>query len=161
MRKKLRGTPLAWLLKAALVPAALLWPHGVTAQVPDSMDVDILTRPVSRGTLLTATDFTRSEADAGDARFALTAQRVKGMAARRDLPRGSIVRAADVAPPPAVRRGEPVRIMLDMAGMLITAQGRALADAAEGEPVRVYSTSTNATLTARVTAPGAVALRIN
>jgi flagella basal body P-ring formation protein FlgA len=124
------------------------------------MDVDILARPVPRGSLLAMTDFTRSEAEAGAARFALSASRAAGMAARRDLPRGSVVRAADIAPPPAVRRGEPVRIMLDMAGMLITAQGRALADAAEGESVRVYSTSTNATLTARVTAPGAVALRV-
>jgi flagella basal body P-ring formation protein FlgA len=59
----------------------------------------------------------------------------------RALAPGQPLRATDLRGRPAVAAGEPVQIMHVGAGFTITMEGRALAGATDGEPVRVQTDS--------------------
>jgi hypothetical protein len=54
-----------------------------------------------------------------------------------------------------VRRGQPVMIVYEQPGFALTLRGRALEDAGLGQSVRVLNTSSNQTIDAVVTGPGA------
>jgi flagella basal body P-ring formation protein FlgA len=62
-----------------------------------------------------------------------------GMAARRPLRPGDLVRSDQVEPPRVVRRGQLVTMVYKSPGIALTARGRALADAAVGEAVTVVN----------------------
>lgn len=60
-----------------------------------------------------------------------------------------------VAADAAVRRGESVTLVYQAPGLSLTMRARALEDAAVGESVRLLNTSSNRTVDAVVTGPGA------
>ncbi len=55
----------------------------------------------------------------------------------------------------AIRRGETVTLVYSAPGMALTMRARALEDAAIGQPVRLLNTSSNRTIDAVATGPGA------
>ncbi|MEZ5995117.1 MAG: flagellar basal body P-ring formation chaperone FlgA [Hyphomonadaceae bacterium] len=55
----------------------------------------------------------------------------------------------------AVRRGESVQLVYEMPGMSLAMRARALEDGAIGQSVRLLNTSSNRTIEATVTGPGA------
>lgn len=55
----------------------------------------------------------------------------------------------------AIRRGETVTLIYDAPGMSLTIRARALEDGAVGQSVRLLNTSSNRTIEAVVTGPGA------
>ncbi|GAB5349248.1 flagellar basal body P-ring formation chaperone FlgA [Alteriqipengyuania sp. 357] len=143
-----------WLALAgiALVPAGPAFAQAAG----EGVVADVLTRQIQRGDLLSERDFAAEEISAGQARGAMSAQEAAGLEARRTLRSGMPVRASDLAEPRLVRRGEPVTIVLLSGALSITATGRALADGAQGDVVRVFSEATNQTLTGVVEPDGRV-----
>lgn len=83
---------------------------------------------------------------------------LKGVETRRALTDKSILRLRDVAKARLVLKGSMVTMKVEIPGMQITAQGRALADAVMGETVRVMNTQSNRTVDAVVTGQGEVAV---
>lgn len=81
---------------------------------------------------------------------------IAGKETRRPLMPERPVQAASLIEPRAVRRGEAVEIVLRSDGLSLLAPGRALADAAQGESLRVVNTSSNKTITVVATGPGQV-----
>lgn len=142
----------ALLLGLATLPGGSLAAQAAGAGVV----ADILTRPIQRGDLLSEHDFVPQEIAAAQARGIVSAQQAAGLEARRTLRSGVPVRASDLTEPRLVRRGEPVTITLRSGGLTISAIGRALADGALGEPVRVFSEATNQTLDGVVESAGRV-----
>lgn len=141
----------------ALGAVAFLCSVGVAAQTdPGSVSADVLVRTIQRGDVVTANDFASEEIPGSRARGALSAQDADGMEARRTLRTGMPVRSGDLTEPRLVRRGEPVTISIRNGALSITAHGRALGDGALGEPVRVFSETTNHTFDAVVEGTGAV-----
>lgn len=124
--------------------------------VPAQVEVAVLARPVQRGEILSADDFVYEKRSPNMGRGAIEAQAAKGLEAVRPLSPGSIVRVSDVITPRLVRRGEPVLIAYKVGALTITTQGRALASAGAGEPVRVVTTSTQRTLDGFVAGNGLV-----
>jgi flagella basal body P-ring formation protein FlgA len=124
--------------------------------LPEIVEAPVLDRMVERGEILSAGDFTTEPLSPSQARGAMTPDAVSGMEASRRLRAGAIVRANDVIAPRLVRRGEPVTINIRSGGLTITTAGRALADGAMGDLVRVVASSTNRTLDAEVEASGSV-----
>ena len=55
----------------------------------------------------------------------------------------------------AIRRGESVNLVYQAPGMSLTMRARALEDGAVGQPIRLQNTSSNRTIDAVVTGPGA------
>lgn len=124
--------------------------------LPEIVEAPVLDRMVERGEILSAGDFTTEPLSPPQARGAMTPDAVSGMEAARRLRAGAIVRTNDVIAPRLVRRGEPVTINIRSGGLTITTAGRALADGAMGDLVRVVASSTNRTLDAEVEASGSV-----
>jgi flagella basal body P-ring formation protein FlgA len=55
----------------------------------------------------------------------------------------------------AIRRGESVNLVYQAPGMSLNMRARALEDGAIGQPIRLQNTSSNRTIDAVVTGPGA------
>jgi flagella basal body P-ring formation protein FlgA len=64
-----------------------------------------------------------------------------GKTATRAIASGQILRADYFRSPPAVGAGDTVRLLYNGAGFSVSASGRALSAAAEGQPVRVQTDS--------------------
>lgn len=145
-------------IAAALVPVpapAQTAPTPARA-APAQVEVAVLARPIQRGEILSADDFVYEKRSPNMGRGAIEADAAKGMEAVRPLSPGSIVRVSDIIAPRLVRRGEPVLIAYKVGGLTITTQGRALASAGAGDPVRVVTTSTQRTLDGFVAGNGLV-----
>ncbi|GAB5352455.1 hypothetical protein TMRH483_01042 [Qipengyuania sp. 483] len=119
---------------------------------------DVLVRQIQRGDLLAERDFASEKVTAGQARGTVSAKEAAGLEAKRTLRSGSPIRASDLTEPRLVRRGQPVTIILRSGALSISATGRALADGALGDPVRVFSEATNQTLDGVVESSGRVRL---
>lgn len=124
--------------------------------VPATVEVSVLTRAVDKGELLRVEDFGPASLPASQARGAVAPADAAGREAVRLLRSGSPVRATDLATPRVVRRGDAVTIFVVNEALRITASGRALGDAGQGEPVRVLNLSTNRTLDGVADASGQV-----
>ncbi len=134
------------MLALIAVPAA--------AQTTPPAETTVLARPVAAGDAITADLLTQAFLPRGEASGALDPRQLEGMAARRALPAGRPIRAADIETPRLIRRGEAVRLTITGAGYRINALARALANAGEGELVRLVLASGNRQLDAMVTARG-------
>lgn len=144
-------------IAAALVPVpAPAQTPTAPASGPAQVEVAVLARPVQRGEILSPDDFVYEKRSPNMGRGAIEAEAAKGLEAVRPLSPGSVVRISDIITPRLVRRGEPVLIAYKVGALTITTQGRALASAGAGEPVRVVTTSTQRTLDGFVAGNGLV-----
>jgi flagella basal body P-ring formation protein FlgA len=139
-------------LGIALVLAALQGPAATSTPAP--VDSPVLSRSVAKGEILGAPDFTTAPLPATAARTALSPSEAAGHEALRPLRAGQPVRTGDIAAPRVIRRGQAVTILFTSGSLQISAAGRALSDAAAGEPVRVINLSSNRTLDAVADAQG-------
>lgn len=112
------------------------------------IDTPVLARSVEKGEILAASDFGTEPIPPASARGATSPTEASGKEATRRLNAGAPVRASALVTPRVIRRGEAVTIALISGGLRITSTGRALSNAAAGEPVRVVNLSTNRTLDA-------------
>jgi flagella basal body P-ring formation protein FlgA len=108
----------------------------------------VATRTIRPGEVLAAADLRLDPALAVGA-LSRSADAV-GLVARRLLVAGRPVMPGDIGPPPAVHRNGPVTLVFRRGGLTIKAEGRALADAAVGEPVRAINTASRQTVTGTV-----------
>lgn len=81
---------------------------------------------------------------------------ITGLEARITLYPGRPIRPGDVGPPALVERNQFVPLIYQQGGLVITAEGRSLGRAAEGEWVRVMNVTSKSTITGRVAANGTV-----
>ncbi len=79
---------------------------------------------------------------------------LQGMAAKRALRAGQALRTDDLKRPATITKGEIITITYAVRGIRLSSQGRALADAALGAPLRVVNLHSNRTIDVVVTAPG-------
>jgi flagella basal body P-ring formation protein FlgA len=82
------------------------------------------------------------------------------MTARRPLRANQMLRISDIAMAPTIHRGTMVTLMVQTENMTLTAQGRALEDAAVGQPIRVINTMSNKPLTGVVKDPTTVVIPV-
>lgn len=131
---------------------------SVTGRAGSVIEVPVLNRSVKAGEVIGEADLAWVEL-----RLARTnddvlrdAHGLVGMSPRRTLPPNAPIRARDLREPSLVNRGSLVTIRLESRTMVLTAQGRALEDGAEGQAVRVVNTMSNRTIEATVAGPGLV-----
>lgn len=77
-----------------------------------------------------------------------------GQVARRALREGAPAVARDLAPPKVIRRDQEVEVSFVTDGIRLVLTGRALTDAALGEPVQVLNTQSKKTIEAVASGPG-------
>lgn len=132
----------------------------LTGLAVETAEAVIVTRAVARGDVLRDADLAiarrpKSEVTAdtfADLRDAL------GFAARQDLKAGQIMRRAVLTKPQLVHRNEPVIMMFEQPGMILTLRGKALDSGAEGETVSVMNLQSKRTLQGVVTGPNEVTI---
>jgi flagellar basal body P-ring formation protein FlgA len=142
-------------------PAAAGWKLYVPVRISRSGAALVLTRPVGAGMPIPADalaletrDLARVPGGAlGDPSLAA------GRLARRALAAGQALSAADLALPPVVRRGQTVTLVARAGGLEVRSSGRALADAAPGDPVSVENPSSRRVVTGIAQAGGEVWVR--
>ncbi|MCS6892023.1 MAG: flagellar basal body P-ring formation chaperone FlgA [Rhodovarius sp.] len=84
------------------------------------------------------------------------AEQVLGRELRRPVGADTPLPLADLGPPSLVQRHQPVLLVLEAPGLQLTAQGRALGNAARGEVVAVMNIASRAVLEGEVIGPGRV-----
>ena len=79
-----------------------------------------------------------------------------GLAAKRQLRPGQVIRATDLMKPELVARNDTVTITYEAPGMVLSVRGKALDPGAKGDVISVLNVQSNRTVQATVTGPGLV-----
>jgi flagellar basal body P-ring formation protein FlgA len=133
---------------------------SVTGRAGSVIEVPVLNRSVKSGEVIGEADIAWVELRQARTNDDVLrdAGALVGMSPRRTLPPNAPVRSRDLREPSLVTRGSLVTIRLESRSMVLTAQGRALEDGADGQVVRVVNTMSNRTIEATVAGPGIVAV---
>jgi flagella basal body P-ring formation protein FlgA len=141
----------------------------VAGSVYETIQLPVLARSIAPGEViqLADLDWMAVRIDRVAANAATDPKQLIGMTARRPLRINQMLRLSDIAMAAAIHRGSMVTLMVQTENMTLTAQGRALEDAAIGQPIRVINTMSNKPLTGvvkdetTVTIPVAGAMALN
>lgn len=151
---RLRGLGLAWIPPAGMSRVVVNGAASPGAPAAQVREIAVLTRAVPAGEEITAADVTYAQVPVAPAGALTDPADLIGRAARRALAPDRPVRAADLRSPVLVRKGGPVTLIYEVAGVRVTARGRALADAGAGEAVKVVNIQSNRTIDAVAEADG-------
>ena len=147
-----------------VVPASgpALINRTVAGSVHETVQLPVLARSVAPGEVIQQGDLdwmaVRIDRVAGNA--VSDPKQLVGMTARRPLRANQMLRMSDIAMAPSIHRGSMITLMVQTENMTLTAQGRALEDAAIGQPIRVINTMSNKTLTGVVKDPTTVVIPV-
>ena len=131
-----------WLVALLMIPGMAM---------ADSL---VATRVIPAQSVIVAEDLTLVAAEIPDALAA--AEAALGLEARVTLYPGRAIRAGDVGPPALVERNGLVVLEYRAGALTIRAEGRSLARATSGEPVRVMNLASRSTVTGRLGSDGVV-----
>jgi flagella basal body P-ring formation protein FlgA len=121
----------------------------VAGSVFETMQLPVLARSVAPGEVIQMPDldWMAVRIDRVAANAVSDPKQLVGFTARRPLRANQMLRMSDITMAPAIHRGSMVSLMVQTENMTLTAQGRALEDAAIGQPIRVINTMSNKPLT--------------
>jgi flagellar basal body P-ring formation protein FlgA len=133
----------------------------ITGHVSVKRSVPILARRLESGTVIGTNDLDWMEIpeERISADIVTEPSQLIGRELRRDSPEGEVLRSRDIMPPRLVQRGSLVTMKIETPYILVTAQGKAQQDGAEGETIRVMNTQSNRVVEGVVIAPGVVEIR--
>lgn len=127
------------------------------------VEVPVTARSVPRGTVISQRDLVWREVPASDLRRSEIREmaEIVGQAARRRLRADDTLSTSDIEAPVLVERNSQVVLRLQTAQMSLSVKGRALADGAAGETVRVLNSASKRTIEGVVRDDGSVAVQSN
>lgn len=131
-----------------------------TGSASESVAVPILTRALARGDVVKQFDVAterRPKNTAGPDVLTRPTD-IVGLAARHALRPGQPLKAGDLMKPELVQRNEPVTIVYETPGIVLSVRGKALETGAEGDLVNVLNVQSKRTLQAVVSGPGRVTI---
>lgn len=123
----------------------------------ETVEVTTLTRPLARGEVVRASDIVverRPKSEAGE--IIGETVRPEGLATRRALRAGQILRVADLMRPELVQRNENVTLIFEAPGIVLTSRAKALEAGAEGDTISVVNAQSKRTIQGTVTGPNIV-----
>ncbi len=85
-------------------------------------------------------------------------ERVVGLQAKRTIRAGKPLDTMNVAPPPVIKKGEPVEIIASRGALRISTKGIATMDGRPGDFIRVKNISSSKLVYCKVDAPGVVSV---
>jgi flagella basal body P-ring formation protein FlgA len=114
---------------------------------------------VRKGSIITADqiELTRRDISRLDTPYPSIDQ-VVGLQAKRTIRAGRALDSHNVEPPPVIRKGEPVKIIVDKGALQITTSGVAIMDGRPGDFIRVKNIRSSKLVYCRVDAPGVVSV---
>src|SRR5262249_28911797 len=126
------------------------------------VDAAVPVRSVALGEVLKANDIViekrpKSEVASGGV---VSFDQAQGLAARRPLRAGQVLRPGDLMKPELVGRNETVTILYEVPGIMLTIRGKALEGGAKGDVVSVLNEQSKRTLQATIIGPGRVSVAV-
>ncbi len=134
----------------------------VSGRVYRMTEVPTLVQQVAPGSIVRSSDvaWIKFRADRLGRGVILDPSDLIGMSPRRPIRVGDPIRQRDLREPVMVAKNSLVTIVLQSDRMMLTAQGRAMEDGAQGRAIRVMNTKSNTIITAVVQSAGMVAVRL-
>lgn len=119
---------------------------------PKMVTIPMLKRAVKPGDVISARDLKMSIVEARKTNiYAVQSNEdILGMAARRPLMPGRILRQSDFEIPAVIEKGSRITMVLSAGGLRLTAIGTALEDGSDGASIRVKNEETRQTVQGRV-----------
>ncbi|WP_317204950.1 flagellar basal body P-ring formation chaperone FlgA [Janthinobacterium sp.] len=142
---------------AAVCGGAEAWKYELIVRAAVSARVAVSAAPLPAGKALTAQDVAMERRDISAIGDSLAEPGAAlGLASRRSLRAGEVLRRGQLVALAVVKRGEAVRIVARRAQVEVSMAGEALDAGAPGALVRVRNTTSGAVIQARVVAAGTV-----
>ena len=123
-------------------PAGKTWTVYVPVQIDVYENVLTAARPLLHGQRITASDV------------------MVGMVAKRSIPAGKAFSLQLVEAPRLVQRGEDVTLVAETDFLTVRMKGKALADGAKGDVIKVKNSTSNRVVEGIVTRPGVVKVKM-
>jgi flagellar basal body P-ring formation protein FlgA len=131
--------------------------HSVGAKAVPMIEIPVAVRRIMAGEIVKADDIERVRMPRDRAMAAaLEEADIIGKEAKRAIAPRQALQGRDLRQPVVLRKGSLVTLMLQGAGMTLTAQGKALDDAAKGELARIVNSSSGRVIEAEVAGPNLV-----
>jgi flagellar basal body P-ring formation protein FlgA len=143
-------------IPAAAGPAASLSAREAAPAAEKTVEALTWTRSLMAGEVVRPEDlaWTKVPAHVAPHEAPRDAEALIGQTARRPLREGSAAVARDLAPAKVIHRDQEVQVTFAMDGIRLVLSGKALADAAVGDPVQVLNTQSKKTIEAVASGPG-------
>lgn len=126
-----------------------------------TIEVPVLRERVLRGDVIKERDvaYVRMNADRVQPDAIVDASELIGMTPRRGIRTGRPIRTTDIARPLLVNKNNLVVIVHRLPNMLLTAQGKALENGADGDVIQIKNAQSDQVIEAEVIGPGKVAVK--
>ncbi len=123
-------------------PTGASWSLYVPVRLSITVDVVVLAAPAARGDALDASELSLEPRDVAQLNggYLASLADAEGLVLRRPVRPGTVLTHSLLERPRIVHRGQRVRIRAEAGGLVVDAEGEALADAAQGDRVRVRNT---------------------
>jgi len=138
------------------------WSLYLSSNVRTFAKVLVTTQSLRRGAQLQASDlaFEVRETSNLTASAVSDLERTVGMLLKRPLAAGAVITGSALEAPRLVRRGQTVTIIAEVAGLVVRSAGKALADGASGDLIRVRNPFSKQVIQGLVTSPGVVRVQM-
>jgi flagella basal body P-ring formation protein FlgA len=129
---------------------------AVYGRATPAKPIATLNRDIKAGEILSVDDVSEQPIEMGRAaQDSITdVSAAIGLAAKRQMRAGQKLRESDLERPRMMKKGDIVTLIYEVPGMTLTAQGRAVTDAAAGDVVSIVNSQSHRTVEAKVTATG-------
>jgi flagella basal body P-ring formation protein FlgA len=126
------------------------------------IEVAVAKNTIARGKTLTRNDIEMKFINTGQGRQQLYTGigKMIGLSTKRRLQRGKPIYVGDLEPPKLIIKNQLVTILLEVPGLVLRTQGKALADATKGETVRILNTQSKRIIHATAKASGLVSVTL-
>lgn len=147
---------------AVVVPpsndAARQTPIRISGTVVETVEAAVLTRGLNAGDVVKQSDLTVERRPKQESGLDIVAEAntTIGLAAKRSLRAGQVLRNSDLVKPDMVTRNEAVTLVYEVPGIVLSARGKAMESGREGDTVNVLNVQTKRTIQGTVTGPGRV-----
>jgi flagella basal body P-ring formation protein FlgA len=134
------------------------WRVFLQTDIKVTADLLVASRPLAQGTVLSAADLSPQRGELGRPGLITAPQQAIGKTLKFAIGAGQLLRQDMLRAPLLIRQGQTVTLRARGNGFVVSQQGIALNDTAEGEMVRIR-TATSQVITARTVAEGMAEVR--
>jgi flagella basal body P-ring formation protein FlgA len=133
-------------------------PLRISGTVIETVEAAILTRGINAGEMIKHADVVIERRPKQESGLDIVAEASAtiGLAAKRSLRAGQVLRNADLVRPDMVGRNESITLIYQVPGIMLSARGKAMESGREGDIVNVLNVQTKRTIQGTVTGPGRV-----
>jgi flagella basal body P-ring formation protein FlgA len=132
----------------------------VTGTAQEAQDAVVLKRAVARGDVLRDSDIAVEKRPKSELQGEIVheAAAAIGMALQQTLRPGQVLRSSDLAKPQLIKRGEPVMLLYEVPGIVLTARGKSEDAGSLGDTINVLNVQSKRVVQGTVTAHGQVTI---